>query len=171
MGENVKTKFKIMVVLMLLTAFPFTACDGDGDDASTPAVKPAAAEVKAVYDQVNDDVNFICRDDVNTGNTAEYSYLSGKLSVKVTATSGTVYPLNVVYTLSNFDCGLYTISGSATTIVTAPDYWTSTGTLTAIDGDISTMYIDMARNGDPNVMTGTLIVNGYEYDYATVDYK
>lgn len=135
------------------------------------AYLPAAEEVKLVYDQVNNDVNYLCSADVNTGATATYSYVAGTLSVNVTATSGTVFPLRVVYTLTNFVSGSYTVSGTTTAIVTAPDYWTSTGTLTAIGGDISTIGVAMARNGNPTVMTGLLIVNGYYiYDYATGAY-
>lgn len=159
----------IMLSLLLITVL--SGCGNSGGSSDTPAVKPAAAEVKTVYDQVNDNVNYLCSADVNKGSTATYSYASGTLSVKVTATAGTVFPLTCVYTLTNFVSGSYTISGSTTAIITAPDYWTSTGTLTASGGDIITIVVDMARNGDPNVMTGTLTVNGYPYDYATGAYK
>ena len=135
------------------------------------AYLPAAEEVKLVYDQVNNDVNYLCSSDVNTGATATYSYASGTLAVSVTATSGTVFPLYVAYTLTNFVSGSYTVSGTMLATVTAPDHWTSYGTLTAIGGDINTIIALMARTGDPNVMTGTLTVNGYPYDYATGAYK
>jgi uncharacterized protein YceK len=160
-----------LFVSMMLGLISMMVLSGCGSSSSSPAVKPAAAEVKAVYDQVNNDVNALCSTDVNTGSTATYSYASGTLSVKVTATTGTVFPLTCVYTLTNFVSGSYTISGITTAIVTAPDYWTSTGTLTGSGGDISTIVVDMARNGNPNVMTGTLTVNGYPYDYATGAYK
>jgi hypothetical protein len=163
---------KIQFGSMMLGLFSMIVLSGCGSsNSSSTAVKPAAAEVKTVYDKVNDDVNYLCSADVNTGATATYSYASGTLSVKVTATSITVFPLTVVYTLTNFVSGLYTISGSTTAIVTATDYWTSTGTLTANGGDITTIVVNMARNGNPNVMTGTLTVNGYPYDYATGAYK
>lgn len=161
------------MLLCLISTMVLSGC-GSSSSGNVPvssAVKPAAAEVKAVYDQVNNDVNALCSADVNKGVTATYSYASGTLSVKVTATTGTVFPLTCVYTLTNFVSGSYTISGITTAIVTAPDYWTSTGTLTGSGGDISTIVVDMARNGNPNVMTGTLTVNGYPYDYATGAYK
>jgi hypothetical protein len=162
-------KFPVIgMMLSLISMLALSGCGGSGD---TPAVKPAAAEVKTLYDQVNNNVNYLCSADVNKGVTATYSYASGTLSVAVTATTGTVFPLTCVYTLTNFVCGSYIISGKTTAIITAPDYWTSTGTLTGSGGDISTIVSDMARNGDPNVMTGTLTVNGYAYDYATGAYK
>jgi hypothetical protein len=43
--------------------------------------------------------------------------------------------------------------------------------LSGCGGDIITIVVNMARNGDPDVMTGTLTINGYPYDYATGAYK
>lgn len=83
--------------------------------------------MKAVYDKVNDDVNYLCSADVNTGATDTYSYASGTLSVDVTATTGTVFPMTCVYTLTNFVSGSYIINGTTTAIITVPNYWTSTG--------------------------------------------
>jgi hypothetical protein len=67
--------------------------------------------------------------------------------------------------------GSYATSDITTAIITVADYWTSTGTPTASSGYISTIVVSMARNGDPSVMTGTLTVNGYPYDYASGAYK
>ncbi|MHB8158651.1 MAG: hypothetical protein ACYDEQ_14910 [Desulfocucumaceae bacterium] len=178
-----KIRVKIMAILMLLTAFAFTACGGDGGGDDTSTVKPAAEEVKVMYDEVNDNVNYACFHPVllevalpTPPVDATYSRRDGTLSLHTIPTGnpgdpGFPYPLTYIYTLTNFVCGSYTVSGSTTAIITGTDYWTSTGTLTASGGDISTMLVDMARNGDPDVMTGTLTVNGYEYDYATAAYK
>ncbi len=172
----------LMLAVALTISLALSAC-ADSDDASTPTVKPAAEEVKVVYDEVNDNVNYACFNPALLEVAlpaipvdATYSRRDGTLSLHTIPTgnpgdSGFPYPLTYVYTLTNFVCGSYTISGSTTAIITAIDYWTSTGTLTASGGDISTMVVDMARNGDPDVMIGTLTVNGYEYDYATAAYK
>ena len=110
-----KIQLRIIIVLMLFNVFTFTACEvsNDGDD-KIPAIKPEAADVKAVYDHVNNEINRLCSNDVNTGATAVYSYESGTLSVSVTATPVTVFPLTVVYTLADFACDVNTSSGSAT---------------------------------------------------------
>jgi hypothetical protein len=165
---------KFLFVSMMLGLISMMVLSGCGSSSSGSGnVKPDAAEVKTVYNKVNDDVNYLCSDDVNATliDAATYSYKSGTLSVKVTPTAVTVVPLTVVYTLTNFVSGSYTISGTTTAIITAKNCWTSTGTLTANGGDIITIVVNMARNGDPNVMTGTLTVNGYPYDYATGAYK
>jgi hypothetical protein len=158
-------------MLGLISMMVLSGCgsSSSGSGSGSGNVKPAAAEVKTVYDQVNDDVNY-----AYIHNT--YQLTDGTLSVQSSPTGnpgdlGYPFPLTNVYTLTHFVCGSYIITGSTTAIITAPDYWTSTGTLTASGGDIITIGVNMARNGDPDVMTGTLTVNGYPYDYATGAYK
>jgi len=163
---------KISGFLSIIAIIAVVGCGGSSSNStSAQAVKPPTSEVKTVYDQVNDAVNLLCSSDVNTGTTATYSYVSGTLKVNVTATAVTVYPLTCVYILTNFVSGSYTLSGTSTAIVTADNYWTASGTLTGTGGDIQTIAVNMSRNGDPNIMTGTLTVNGYAYDYATASYK
>jgi len=135
--------------------------------------KPNAATVKAAYDTVNDNVNYLCSTDVNndiaTATTKTHWYPGGTLSVHVTPTAVTTFPVTVVYTMDNFVAGPYIVSGSQTALITSPSGWTATGSLTGTGSVISSMLSNMVNTS--GTTTGTLTVNGYPYDYATGAYK
>ncbi|ABQ24951.1 Lcl C-terminal domain-containing protein [Geotalea uraniireducens] len=136
-------------------------------------IKPDAATVKAAYDTVNDNVNYLCSADVNndiaTATAQDLSYAGGTLSVHVTPTAGTSFPVTVVYTMDNFVAGPYIVSGSQTALITSPSGWTATGSLTGTGSVISSLLSNMVNTS--GTTTGTLTVNGYPYDYATGAYK
>jgi hypothetical protein len=168
-----KTYFGLFLVMMELI---FIGCSSQVTNSdTTPTVKPDAASVKTAYNAVNDDVNYLCSADVTSAISAiletTYSYNSGTLTVKVTPTSVTYYPCTVVYTMTNFvgdgNDG-YTVSGTQTAIITA-DGWTAKGSMTGTLGDIKTLTSDMVKSS--GIVKGTLVVNGYAYDFATGAYK
>jgi len=150
---------------------------------TTTAVKPAAAEVKATYDAVNDTVNYLCSGDVNAtlstagqgtfyySDTASSDSSSYTLKVQVNTTNASNYPFTVVYSLYGYNpngTNSYTVTGSQTAVITASG-WTATGSLTGTGSDITSMTTNMSNDG--TTTTGTLVINGYSYDYATAMYK
>ncbi len=147
----------------------FSACAPSGAPSADTAVRPDPAAVKAAYDAVNDSVNALCSKTLKkTNKDTILSYRDGTLIVNVDVTEGTLYPATVVYTLSGFAAGSYTVDGVQTAILT-DGAWEAIGSFTCAAGDIETLDTDM--RSDYATMTGTLIVNGaYSYDYATASY-
>jgi hypothetical protein len=151
---------------------------------SSDADRPDAAEVKTVYDAVNDTANYLCSYDVNTTlasagqTTFYYSDTAGfkamaiyTLKVEVNTTGATGYPFTVVYSFYGYNpngTNSYTVTGSQTAVITSSG-WTATGSLTGTGSDITSMTTDMSNDG--TTTTGTLVVNGYPYDYAAAAYK
>ncbi len=151
---------------------------------SPDAVRPDVAEVKTVYDAVNDTANYLCSGDVNAtlstagqntfyySDTASFKALTSyTLKVEVNTTGATNYPFTVVYSFYGYSpngTSSYTVTGSQMAVITSAG-WTATGSLTGTGTDITSMTTDMSSDG--TTITGTLVVNGYPYDYATAAYK
>jgi len=177
-------KFSVAASL-IFTASALALLAGCSNPAgSSDADRPEAAEVKTVYDAVNDTANYLCSGDVNTTlstagqATYYYSDIDGikamatyTLKVEVNTTGASGYPFTVVYSFNGYNpngASSYTVTGSQTAVITSSG-WTATGSLTGTGSDITSMTTDMSSDG--KTITGTLVVNGYPYDYATAAYR
>ena len=136
---NLKFVGLLSLTVTLVAIALFTGCSNPAG--ATGAVKPAAAEVKATYDAVNDTVNYLCSGDVNAtlavgghstyyySNTASSGSSSYTLKVQVNTTNASNYPFTVIYSVYGYNpngTSSYTVTGSQTAVITASG-WTATG--------------------------------------------